>query len=437
MKAKFVKHLRFEVGTFDLWELDEPYKGHRKIVVETATTTNWGEYDQRIRAGSPSGEVLLSIRIFSNDFKAAFLRAIGYVERKTRPRHRCSHCAMGMRGGHLIASSYYCDECKDQLFRACADCGNYGHSWNMHACGGRSICNSCFRRSYQSCSGCGNAFQQNTLTMNRCEPCLARHIARYGPIHSYDSREYMKLGTFGNPKNGVYFGVELEVACMPRRKVASLARKVEKRVKGFCILKSDSSTGNDDRFQQGFEIVSAPASLEVLAEKFLWLKEDPVQGIVSYQTRSCGMHVHVSRKPLTPLTVGKMLLFLNDHRNEALVSAVAGRTSNSYCERRPKKLTDGNKKGSSRYDTLNTRGSDTIEFRLFRGTLSYEGFMKNLEFIQALLDWAPLAPLSMPPQGFLEHVREGRKSYPNLFNMLARKGFIVTKARIPEELVCA
>mgnify|MGYP007090463966 FL=1 len=42
------------------------------------------------------------------------------------------------------------------------------------------------------------------------------------------------------------------------------------------------------------------------------------------------MHVHISRKPLSQLTIGKLIEFLNRLDNKEFIHHIAGRIDNQY-----------------------------------------------------------------------------------------------------------
>jgi len=46
------------------------------------------------------------------------------------------------------------------------------------------------------------------------------------------------------------------------------------------------------------------------------------------------------------------------------------------------------KSSGTRYQAVNFENRNTVEFRLFRGTLNYTTFMATLEIVDALVHWA-------------------------------------------------
>jgi hypothetical protein len=151
----------------------------------------------------------------------------------------------------------------------------------------------------------------------------------------------------------------------------------------YCFFERDSSIG------EGFELVTQPAGIDIHRSKMdLFLNNpDLKRGLRSHEGGSCGLHIHVGRQYVTQAQIYRMQSFLNDVRNEGLIKKISRRYSNSYCriKHEMSKLSPQNKHSGDRYEALNVSGHETIEFRIFRGSLRYESVMAALEFVDALL----------------------------------------------------
>jgi hypothetical protein len=137
------------------------------------------------------------------------------------------------------------------------------------------------------------------------------------------------------------------------------------------------------------------------------------------------MHVHVSRKPLSMLTVGKLTEFMNRPENKKFITYVAGRELNTYCNQSGRTITFPiTNERSERYNTLNLSNKDTIEFRIFSTPLTYEDFASKVQFCQAIVDYAKPCNLGAALkeqtfyQNFINWVMPQRKSYPELVSKL-------------------
>lgn len=201
-----------------------------------------------------------------------------------------------------------------------------------------------------------------------------RYIANYST----------KIENFvGNPTDFIYLGVELEILYKDLDIESLYSYNKEGEV---ALLKKDNSIEG-----QGFEIVTAAMSLDVQLDYWKGLIEQFSNELTPHS--SCGMHVHISRKPLSQLQIGKILVFLNEPANDWYVNEIAGRTANDYCERSPKKIEDVNCP-QSRYEALNLTNDNTIEFRLFASTNDYYLIASRIEFCYALTKYCEYAELT-------------------------------------------
>ena len=185
--------------------------------------------------------------------------------------------------------------------------------------------------------------------------------------------------------HGRALGVELEVeghSVDP----AIAARAIHDHVNGgefgrHVFFERDGSLSN------GFELISQPMSVPALRETFQFLREPSlVRGLRSHRTSTCGLHVHVSRAGLSNLTIARAVTFVNDSGNDAFIQALARRYNTGFCNITEKDLDTAHLPGD-RYEAINLTGRETIEFRLFRGSLKYEAVIAAVEFCHALLEY--------------------------------------------------
>lgn len=191
----------------------------------------------------------------------------------------------------------------------------------------------------------------------------------------------------------------------------------------YVVCKSDGSLNS-----RGFEIVTRPDGLA--QHKRRWegfFAANPGSCMTSWSGGRCGMHVHVNRGALSELQLGKMLVFINEPTNSRLVSAVAGRYRSQWCRYSAKTLTSPKDGDDGRRVALNCENESTVEFRIFRGTVVRRAFMKNLEFVAAVVSFCGVDRRSFCESKsgtlFCRFVRENRKLYPNLFGYLVETNF--------------
>jgi hypothetical protein len=223
-----------------------------------------------------------------------------------------------------------------------------------------------------------------------------------------------------------YFGIELEVEC-PDGDIPEIVDGLP----DWCYAKEDSSLSH------GFEVVTYPLSWKWIQEhkdslKTLWGALAHT-GCRSYNTSTCGMHVHLSKSQFGTLHLYKFLRVF--YENRSMVLTVSQRksenlqqwanTDNDDEESLVKKAKD--KTQHRRYSAVNLQNAHTVEVRIFRGTLRPESFFKNLEFCHAAIAYTLDASLAdVSAIGLFAFVAEHKKDYPNLYTFLVKK-----------ELICA
>jgi hypothetical protein len=151
----------------------------------------------------------------------------------------------------------------------------------------------------------------------------------------------------------------------------------------------------DGSLSDGFEIVTHPLTFE-------WIKENKSNfsqmlesiknnGFRSYDSTTCGMHIHLSKKNFGAWHLYRFLKFFQE--NKEFIIAISQRkidnlkrwanledeTNDSLIYKAKRK--DGN---NSRYVAINLCNSQTIELRIFRGTLNENSFFKNIEFAHSV-----------------------------------------------------
>ena len=199
----------------------------------------------------------------------------------------------------------------------------------------------------------------------------------------------------------------------------------------YCEIERDGSLNH------GFEIVTGFTGLDVHRKQLEFFK-NTWDGVKSHNTSTCGLHVHVCKANMTLYHAAKLIFFINDEKNHALIKALARRTSSSYAQIKNKTgnivwLKDARKTrnplnnlNADRYEALNFQNDKTIEFRLFRGSLKYETIQSCLEF--SFLSWhftrdASIKNLTI--EKFLEFINkpENRDDSIYLREYLKNKGF--------------
>jgi hypothetical protein len=220
-----------------------------------------------------------------------------------------------------------------------------------------------------------------------------------GSYHSSRNRGFNVIDSAWFRQNRRAFGIELEVQVRNGELDSKLAKVHEAlnyekfKVGEYCYFERDGSIG------EGFEIVTQPAGLDVHRDRLSrFLNNSQLKmGLRSHEGGACGLHIHVGREFLTQGQIYRVQSWLNDVRNEGLIRSIARRYDNNYCRFKPQlaKFTVKHKHSTERYEALNVTNVDTIEFRIFRGSLRYESVIAALEFVNSLLTFCTPGEVSL------------------------------------------
>ena len=321
-----------------------------------------------------------------------------------------------------------CPECRTE----CSHCGeelDMEDSNNVAGPGGDTLCGACYDNHYYTCEDCcdvihrDDAFHRDSGTF--CASCDPgddddEDAEDVGPIRSYHSarRNVTPLPSPFTRANGDrFFGVELEVerrrGC--ERSRGEIAGMLEKWANNQAAdITTDGhrvpllAFEEDGSLQDGFEMVTQPMGLD--DQRTLWrtiLTRSLVGDLRSHDTETCGLHVHVSRAGMTDLHISKVVCFVNDPDNAALVRAVARRYSTGYCRVERKRLASAHQSDGNRYQAVNLCNAHTLEFRIFRGSLHAPAVIAAVEFTNAVVEFCqPFGPdgFNLKAPAFLDFI---------------------------------
>ena len=345
----------------------------------------------------------------------------------------------------------------------------------------RHVCASVANRGdiVRECRSCNRWFESEIVTYRRelhdeyyCNPCYVRAIRR-NIILAHNAKDYpsaihsekYRLGARIDEKGVVHatnkkekiteprlFGVEAEtemnVAGVKKANLdrVSMALAVHEALgNDFVITKEDGTLTTNGKYSDssgngplyaGFEIVTAPADLEVHRERWSRLpKMEGYKHFRAWDTETCGFHVHVSRAALTSLQIARILVFINNKKNQKFIQKVAGRGQHEFCRYVPKEPKDAlrvdPRTDQNRRQAVNLCNANTIEFRIFRGTINPRHILRNIEFCDAVCDYCYPCARSikelLDSKGFIEFVSNNRKRWPLLASWFAFHKMIDSK----------
>jgi hypothetical protein len=114
--------------------------------------------------------------------------------------------------------------------------------------------------------------------------------------------------------------------------------------------------------------------------------------------------------------------------NQRQVERIAGRSNNSYATFEDKgdlvrKVKFGHQ-GNGRYSAINTENDDTIEVRVFKGSLRKERVLSAIEFVHASVEYTRTVKVTSKNRAlswlkFAGYVSANAEMYPNLVTIMS------------------
>lgn len=255
-------------------------------------------------------------------------------------------------------------------------------------------CDSCYWNYTFDCEGCGERVNDSHDT----EECCDSLTPVSGQICSYSYKPAPKFFDHRVDQNSIepfleypydnhtpYMGFELEVEIRDSHSLHDAATNVGEALGERAYLKSDGS------ISRGFEIVTHPHSLEAYQAQFDWsfLSWLMQNGGASWRTTTCGLHVHVSRGAFTSLVHQALFTYLIQN-NQSQMIRLAGRESQQWARFGEGDAPVAKKvKGQAwdRYQAVNMLNRETVEIRIFRGSLMRTRVMMALELVNACFEY--------------------------------------------------
>ena len=319
----------------------------------------------------------------------------------------CSVCDAAYPPEQLVEfdGQLLCPECLASETVICSHCGD--RIWRRRNVGTNiPLCERCYTAFYTTCSRCGRVLNQSDVYYGDndddddeavyCYDCSVHRHAEQ-PINDY----YYKPDPIFYGDGQRFFGVELEIdnAGESESNARTLLQIANCNGLHHLYCKHDGSL--DD----GFELVSHPMTLDYHKSEMPWrriLEEAREMGYLSHQANTCGLHVHVNRTAFGATEaeqdsrIARVLYFFEKHWEELLkFSRRTQRQLEHWAARygykeQPREILDHAKKGchGGRYTCVNLTNGDTIEFRMFRGTLKLNTLIATLQLVNRICDVA-------------------------------------------------
>lgn len=330
-----------------------------------------------------------------------------YCEKCTPVLVECKFCKRKYDKQTMLIyeKDYYCRQCNLEYFRQCRSCHAHHLKKEMKNIGWKGVSEwwvcSKDEAKYFLCTTCRTVLTNDYKGPDgiHCSDCHSS--SGNGIVTRYNSAGFRPIPKFIG--EGPFYGIELEVDQVPGKTferdacIRELGRLIVES-RGTFYLKSDGSLHN------GIEIVSHPISIYEW-DKQTWLGEacQLVKdfGGGSFNTETCGLHVHRGKKDLTDIHLSMLVvLFI---RLQPYFERFAQRRANGYCHYAffdekgnqgklngkviYKTVKDAKGAAVNRYQAINLQNIETIECRIFRGTLFTSSILAYIHFLHLLCEF--------------------------------------------------
>lgn len=316
-----------------------------------------------------------------------------------------------------------CPECRDSSgYFQCDDCGTWhckveGTWWNdpnyFETGDNHTICRDCYNDHYERCDDCGEIYARYDMTLAEnedgdevfyCADCersrKKKHIKDYSykPAPIFKTSNHDKFYSSADIRELV-FGVELEI---------DKGEDPEETAGELCETSEDIYCKHDGSLNNGVEIVTHPCTLDYHLKDLGWDKLCDIalkHNFRSNDARTCGLHVHVGRRQLGSknsqrcATIAKIILLVQRHwnslvtftrRSSSQLDRWAGKPDVDLHAANADELVENalRERERGRYVAVNLQNSETVEFRLFNGSLKLNTIYATLQFVSNLCLYA-------------------------------------------------
>lgn len=317
------------------------------------------------------------------------------------PKFVCTSCGNEFYREQLspFDGELLCPSCLSNQTVYCSCCDRRIWTDDNVGTDAQPLCQDCFDDHFERCTAC-NALIRRGDTFFRgddpyCETCY-HSVCDRDAIHDY----YYKPTPIFYGEGKRFFGVELEIdgAGEDSDNAAEILH-IANAEQPLTYCKHDGS------LDEGFEIVTHPMTLDFHLRSMPWeqiVEKAKKLGYTSHQAGTCGLHVHINRtafgstESTQDAAIARTLFFFEKFWDELL--KFSRRTQgqlNQWAARygykdQPQEILDHAKSGrhAGRYTAVNLTNADTVEFRMFRGTLKHNTLIATLELLDCIIDAA-------------------------------------------------
>ena len=296
-----------------------------------------------------------------------------------------------------VENDWLCEDCADRLTVICDHCAERVYEENAVEDDTHTLCDHCFDEYYVRCEDCNRIIHRDRAYWDNddnayCASCWDEHCE---VIHEYSYTPDLVF----HGKGLRHFGVELEIdgGGTDRYNAEKLLNIANADAENLYI-KTDGSL--DD----GLELVTHPMTLEYHLNEMPWeevLRKARSMDYLSHAAGTCGLHVHISRLAFGCIyeqqeaAIARLLYFVEKFWAELLrFSRRTQSQMNRWAARYGIRLTPSEQMNhaknscAGRYTAVNLTNADTVEIRMFRGTLKLNTLKATLQMVNHLVEVA-------------------------------------------------
>jgi hypothetical protein len=351
--------------------------------------------------------------------------------------------------GHQI----WCESCTNSNAHWCDLCEAYfvGYTYGTDD-SDDTMCERCYEHNTSYCEACDASY------LNGCD---ADHHDDEDTmtIHDYSYRPDPIFRSSEDEQTRLYFGIEIETEVRggdysDRRMAAEYAQQ-QLEMYDLAYLKSDGS------LECGFEVVTHPLSHSYFMNDAvrLWDTIDKLKSnysMMAWGTKTCGLHVHISRAGFNNGSHQHRFLQLV-YNNKDFYEVLAGRASSHWAkfddifdpttgQKSFKNKFD--RMGSDRYSAVNTNNRQTLEMRIFRGSLNPRFIKSAIDLAHASVEFTRVMSVKevrddgLSCLKFRQYIESKPELYPslieriqihsNVLTRIERKEHVSTGSKFPE-----
>lgn len=361
----------------------------------------WGYLDKDNKLHTKEGIIQLNFESkYSEGVSYFYHNGKYFIQERENQFQICRECGARLFSEEDMVKTdtgeFYCKSCAESYnIGVCDICGKVHKRRNItldqeSLLSGKQIgdvlnmCYKCVDDLYNNCEHCGRLILKPNIACSDC---------KFSVILNYSTKPTPKFNKLKNEKTKSYFGWEWEVETKHNPK--DIARIANQTGNGLFYCKHDGSIHN------GCEIVTHPMTYNFFKKNAKMFQDmfDKIKkvGGHSLDMDNTGVHVHISKEAFD--NKDHMINFARCITLPVEYSEfIALRKGNSYAHYRKSSVNEIKKQldheDHDRYRAVNFCNSNTIEVRIYKGTINYSAILMYLQHVICCMEYSKTMKLS-------------------------------------------